>query len=242
VPYSWNPWHGCRKVSPGCANCYVYRIDARHERDAAAVTRNRDFSLPARRSRGGAFKLEPGETVYTCFSSDFFLAEADAWREEAWAMIAARRDLFFFMITKRIERLGVGLPADWGAGYEHVHIACTVENGEMAALRLPVYRDAPIRHKSLACEPLLGPVDLAPHLGPWLEEVLVGGESGPGARVCDYAWVLDIRAQCAAAGVPFTFRQTGARLLKDGRLYAIPRRLQGVQAAKAGIDWRPGGP
>ena len=234
---TWNPWHGCRKISAGCANCYVYRIDAGYDRDASAVSRNRDFDLPVRRARGGAYKVPPKETVYACFSSDFFLDEADAWRPEAWAMIGARRDLSFFMITKRIERLGVGLPDDWGAGYEHVTICCTAENQEMADRRLPVFRAAPIRHKMIACEPLLGPIDLSPHLGAWTEEVIAGGESGPAARVCDYAWVLALRAQCVAAEVPFSFKQTGARLRKGGRLYAIPRRLQHAQAKKAGIDW-----
>jgi protein gp37 len=239
VSHTWNPWHGCRKVSAGCANCYVYRIDARCDRDASAVTKNRDFDLPVRRARKGGYKLAPGGTVYTCFSSDFFLEEADAWRPEAWEMIRARRDLRFFMITKRIDRFRVGLPADWGDGYDHVSICCTAENQEMADRRLPVFREAPIRHKSVICEPLLGAVDLSRHLGPWVEEVVAGGESGPSARVCDYAWVLDLKAQCVAAGVPFSFKQTGARFKKGERLYAVPRKLQHAQAKKAGIDWRP---
>jgi protein gp37 len=239
VPVTWNPWHGCRKISLGCANCYVYRIDARCDRDASAVTKNRDFDLPVRRTRKGAYKIPPGETVYTCFSSDFFLDEADAWRPDAWAMIRARSDLRFFMITKRIDRFHAGLPGDWGDGWDHVHVCSTAENQEMAERRLPVFREAPIRHKSVICEPLLGPVDLSGCLGPWVEEVVAGGESGPSARVCDYAWVLDLRAQCVAAGVPFSFKQTGAHLKKGERLYAVPRQLQHAQAKKAGIDWRP---
>ena len=236
---TWNPWHGCRKVSAGCANCYVYRIDARHDRDASAVVKNRDFDLPVRRTRKGAYKLEPGETVYTCFSSDFFLDDADGWRREAWDMIRARPDLEFFLITKRIERFRVGLPTDWGSGWDHVSICCTVENQALADRRLPVFRELPLRHKSIICEPLLGPVDLSRQLGTWVEEVVVGGESGPAARVCDYAWVLDLRTQCVAAAVPFSFKQTGARFKKGEKLYAIPRRLQHAQAKKAGIDWSP---
>ena len=71
---------------------------------------------------------------------------------------------------------------------------------------------------------------------PWVEEVSVGGESGPDARICDYAWVLSLRDQCLAAGVRFSFHQTGSRFLKDGKLYSIPRRHQHLQARKAGID------
>lgn len=60
----------------------------------------------------------------------------------------------------------------------------------MADYRLPIFQKLPIRHKIIVCAPLIGPIDLAPYLGPEIEQVSVGGESGPEARVCDYAWVL----------------------------------------------------
>ena len=132
-------------------------------------------------------------------------------------------------------------PPDWGEGYENVHICCTVENQRQADIRLPVYCKAPIRHKSIICSPLLGPIDLRPYLSDSMEEVVVGGESGEEARVCDYSWVLDLRQQCVEAGVPFHFMQTGARLLKDGKCYRIPRKHQHSQARAAGIDFCPGG-
>jgi len=238
---TWNPWHGCRKISPGCQNCYVYRIDAEHDRDASALTRNRDFDLPVRRARSGEFKIPPGETVYTCFTSDFLLEGADEWRAEAWEMIRERRDLDFFMITKRIERLGACLPDGWGEGFENVTICCTAENQEMADHRLPVLRAAPIRHKVIVCEPLIGPIDLSAHLGDWVEEVIAGGESGARGRVCDFEWVVALRESCVRAGVPFAFKQTGAHFKKGGRVYDVPRKLQHAQAKKAGIDWRPRG-
>ena len=232
----WNLWHGCRKVSPGCANCYVYRGDEKYGRDSSDVRKTQNFMLPLKRSRAGAYKLPPGETVYTCFTSDFFLDLADPWRREAWEMIRARPDLEFLIITKRIERFGVSLPDDWGGGYDNVTIYVTAENQEMADKRLPILKAAPIRRKGIVCEPLLGAIDLSPYLGNWTEGVVVGGESGPNARICDYDWILDIRRQCAAAGVSFHFKQTGARFLKNGRLYRIRRRDQHAQARKAGID------
>ena len=67
----------------------------------------------------------------------------------------------------------------------------------------------------------------------------MGGESGEQARLCDYSWVLDIRRQCVQAQVPFYFMQTGARLLKDGKLYHIPRKHQHSQARAAAIDFLP---
>ena len=240
MPISWNPWHGCRKISPGCAHCYVYRTDGRHGRDGGEVFRTGAFSLPVRRNRDGAFRVPPGESVNLCFTSDFLLEDADLWRPEAWRMIRCRQDLSFFFITKRIHRLAECVPEDWGMGYPNVTIGCTVENQAMADYRLPIFYRAKAANKLIICAPLLEAVDLTPYLGNWVEQVSVGGESGPQARVCDYAWVQSIRKQCQGAGVPFLFHQTGARLLKDGKLYHIPRREQHRQAQKAGIGWAPG--
>ena len=104
---------------------------------------------------------------------------------------------------------------------------------------IDIFQQLPIRHKSIICSPLLSAIDLSPYLGSWVEEVTVGGESGEQARLCDYRWVLDIRRQCVQAQVPFYFMQTGARLLKDGKLYHIPRKHQHSQARAAAIDFLP---
>ena len=238
---TWNLWHGCHKLSPGCANCYAYRTDTKHGRDPAVVQKTGQFSLPVRKKRNGSYAIGPGEVVYTCFTSDFLLPDADEWRPEAWEMIRQRQDLTFLFITKRIDRLSVCLPSGWGDGWDNVVVGCTVENQERAAARVPLFMDAPIRHKFLACEPLLEALDLTPWLGGWLELVMAGGESGQMARICDYEWVRSLRRQCEAAGVAFHFKQTGARFRKDGRLYAVPRPEQHRQAARAGIDWTPAG-
>lgn len=232
----WNLWHGCHKVSEGCFHCYVYRRDAEHGIDSSLVRRTASFGLPLARRRDGSFKVAPGTTLWTCFTSDFFLAEADEWRPEAWSMMRRRPDVHFVLITKRVERVAAALPADWGEGYHNVTLYCTVENGRRAAERLPVFRRLPFRHKAVICEPLLEYVDLRPWLGPWVELVTVGGESGPDARPCDFAWVCLMRDDCRAAGVPFFFKQTGACFVRDGRTYRIPCRLQMAQARKAGID------
>lgn len=232
----WNPWHGCRKLSPGCLHCYVFRMDAAHGKDASAVARTRDFDAPLRRRRNGDYFLPGGKRVYTCFTSDFFLPEADVWREEAWGMIRLREDVSFFIVTKRAERIRECLPADWGGGYPNVILCCTCENQDRADHRLPLFVQVPLQHSLIICEPLLERIDLAPYLTSGVGGVIVGGESGPEARPCDYAWVLDIRKQCAEAGIAFTFKQTGAHFLKDGRVYRIKRALQHQQAKKADID------
>ncbi len=234
----WNPWHGCTKISPGCLHCYVYRIDASHRQEISSseCRKTSNYSLPVRRDRTGAYRISPGTYVYTCFTSDFFLEDADAWRDEAWRMIRERSDCTFFFFTKRIDRFLFCIPADWGDGYENVVIGCTVENNRMAQKRLPLFLEAPIRRRVIGVEPILESVDLLPYLDGRISEVSVGGESGPDARTCDYDWVLDIRRQCAAAGTAFHFHQTGACFRKDGRIYRIPRNQQGIQARKAGID------
>lgn len=234
----WNPWHGCHKLSEGCRHCYVHRIDGRHGRNSEDITKNRDFDLPVRRGRDGHYKIPSGTEVATCFSSDFFLEDADMWRGEAWRMIRERQDLTFLFITKRIDRFAQVLPDDWGDGYKHVVIGCTMENQERATYRLPYFRAMPAHHKFIVCEPLLGAVDLSAHLGSWVESVVAGGESGPEARICDYDWVLDLRRQCVEMDIPFRFRQTGALFRKDGRVYRIKRSLQFSQARKADINYR----
>jgi len=232
----WNPWHGCRKISEGCRHCYVYRTDSRYGRDSSVPEKNSDFDLPLRRRRNGEYRIPSGEIVYTCFTSDFFLDAADQWRDEAWDIMRRRSDLKYMIITKRIDRFEQCLPDDWGEGWDNVCIGCTCENQDRADYRLPIFLQAPIRHRRIICEPLLERIDLTPYLGGWIEGVVAGGESGNEARLCDYDWVLDIRRQCDERGVPFRFKQTGACFRRDGRVYSIARRHQHIQARKAGIN------
>jgi len=232
----WNPWHGCRRVSPGCLHCYVYRMDAQYERASGFPTKNKTFDLPVRKRKNGTYCLPSGTLFWTCFTSDFLLDLCDDWRIEAWQMIRERRDCRFLFITKRIERFTVNLPDDWAEGYDHVTVCVTCENQETADRRLPVLKRLPIKHKMITNEPLLSPIDMRPYLDETIEIVTVGGESGPEARICRYEWVLDIREQCLNSGVAFTFRQTGARFVKGEKLYRIPRKIQHEQAEKAGID------
>lgn len=232
----WNPWHGCHKYSPGCLQCYVYRRDEKYEKDASMVTLNASFDLPVRRRRGGEYVLQPPETVYTCFTSDFFVEDADPWRAEAWRMMKERSDLSFFFITKRILRFYEQLPKDWGDGYPNVSIGVTCENQKMADLRLTYLRQLPIAHKFIICEPMLEGIDVTAYLKDDIRQVVAGGESGNEARLMRYAWALSLRDQCARFQVPFYFKQTGARFEKDGRLYRIARKDQMSQARKSGLS------
>jgi len=132
------------------------------------------------------------------------------------------------------------VPEDWGDGYENVIVGCTIEDQERADYRLPIFKSLPIRHKSIIIAPLLGAMDISRYLDETIEEVSVGGESGIDARPCDYDWVLSLRRQCVDKDIPFRFHQTGARFIKNGRLYRVPRAYQLSQAHKANIDYRIG--
>ena len=237
----WNPWHGCKKYSSGCLNCYVYRRDAQFGKDSSIVTKTADFNLPFKKNKNGEYKLtEKDNPVYTCMTSDFFIDEADPWRNDIWEMIFSRPELHFIIITKRIERAEYCLPINWGEGYENVTLVCTCENQTEADKRLPVFLDLPALHKEITHEPMLEKIDISSYLSSGqISRVVCGGESGSDARICDYEWILDTRRQCIEAGVSFYFKQTGANFRKNGRVYNIERRLQHSQASKAGINYEP---
>ena len=235
----WNPWYGCTKVSPGCRFCYVYRQDEMYGSEIASnlARKTAAFNLPVKRKRDKTFKIPSGKIVFTCFTSDFLLEDADPWRPECWEMMRFRSDCMFYFFTKRIDRLERCLPPDWGDGYENVIVGCTVENQAMAERRLPIFKELPIRHKSIIVAPMLERMDISRWLDDTIEEVSVSGESGVGARPCDFDWILNLRSQCVAKEVPFRFHQTGAYFIKDGRTYRIHRRHQLSQAHKANIDY-----
>ena len=235
---TWNPWHGCTKYSEGCRYCYVYRQDEAYGSTVSSeqCRKTQNFDLPVKKKRGGGFKVEPGSVVMTCFTSDFLLKDADEWRGECWEMIKSRFDCTFYFFTKRIERFMECVPDDWGDGYDNVIVGCTCENQDRADYRLPIFAKLPIRYKTVIIGPMLGPVDLEKYLDGSICEVTCSGESGANVRPLNYDWVLDVRRQCMNQGVSFQFHQTGAYFIKDGRTYHIPRRLQMLQAHKAGID------
>lgn len=245
ITVTWNGWHGCDPVSPGCKHCYMMRRDREYGKDPRIVHKTSSFRLPVQKYRAGEhkglYKIPSGSTIFTCFTSDFFHAAADNWRDEAWAMMKTRSDCTFFMVTKRPERIKNHLPSDWGtAGYNNVQISCTCENQYWTDRRLPLFLSLPLPHKSITHEPMLERINIRPYLrehGEEIESVSCGGESGPEARICDYAWILDTHMQCVEYSVPFYFHQTGARLRKGGKTYDIPREFQHEQANKAHLDF-----
>lgn len=139
------------------------------------------------------------------------------------------------ILTKRIDRFPVALPDDWGSGYEHVNIGCTVENQEVADYRLPLFLSYPMKRRFIACAPLLEAIDLTPYLD-GVDHVTVGGETGREARICDYEWVLDLHRQCGEAGKTFWFKNTGSFFRHDGIIERVNPFKQTGKAKQCGID------
>lgn len=236
----WNPWHGCHKISEGCEHCYMYFLDGKRGIDTAKVFRTENFAMPLQRKRDGSFKYPSGMEMYVGLSTDFFVEEADVWREEAWRIIRSRPDMVFRLLTKRAHRIEECLPKDWGTGYENVLLSVTTENQKRADERLPILLDLPARHKGFMAAPFIGPIDVSSYLATGqIEDVLCGGENYDGARPCHYEWVKSLSDQCRTFHVSFNFIETGTCFVKDGRIYRIhDKQVQSKQAYLSGLSFQ----
>lgn len=236
----WNPWHGCVKCSEGCQNCYMYFLDRVRDRNGADIYRTKaGFTYPLQKDRKGNYKIHSGELIRVCMTSDFFLEEADSWRDEAWQIMRRRSDVKFFLLTKRPQRVKDCLPKDWGNGWENIFFNVTCENQLRADERIPILLELPFKHKGIMCAPFIGPVSIEKYLSAGqIEQVICGGENYDGARPCNFDWVKSLRAECVAADVTFCFIETGTCFIKDSRLYHIPKKIvQSEMAYKSGMNY-----
>jgi len=239
----WNPWHGCIKISEGCRHCYMYYLDRLRDQDGSCIHRTANFNYPIQKDRRGHYRIQSGELIRVCMTSDFFLAEADEWRPEAWDLIHQRPDVMFFLLTKRPERVEKCLPHDWGDGWDNVWFNVTCENQRRADERMPILLDLPFQHKGVMCAPFVGPISLEKYLdGGQVEQVICGGENYDGARPCHFDWVKTLHQECISRDIRFCFLETGTVFIKDGKRYRIPsKQLQSEMALKAGLN-HPGKP
>lgn len=202
---TWNPVTGCNKISPGCKHCYAermaLRLQAMGQRNYAngfqLTLHEHMLELPLR------WKIP--QTIFVNSMSDLFHANVplefiqrtiDVMRRASWHR--------FQVLTKRSARLAELDPfLDWPS---NVWMGVSVENRNYT-FRIDDLRQTRAYIKFLSLEPLLGPLtNLNLRDIDW---VIVGGESGPGARPLREEWVIDIRDQCQAAQVPFFFKQWG---------------------------------
>lgn len=237
----WNPWHGCRKCSEGCQHCYMFFLDRMRDKNGADIYRTKNgFNYPLQKDRNGRYKIKSGELIRVCMTSDFFLEEADPWREEAWDIMRQRPDVKFFLLTKRPQRVKDCLPKDWGSGWDNIFFNVTCENQHRADERIPILLELPFKHKGIMCAPFIGPVSIEKHLATGqIEQVICGGENYDGARPCDFDWIKSLRAECVAHDITFCFIETGTHFIKDSKHYHIPKKqVQSQMAYKSGMNYR----
>jgi len=238
---TWNPVRGCTKVSSGCLNCYAEQFAERF-RGVPGHPFEQGFDL-----RLAPWKLlEPlswlqPSTVFVNSMSDLFHEDVpDGYIVAAFEVMAVVDWHVYQVLTKRPERMR-RMAADqlqFASKLEHIWWGTTVENRKQGLPRVDALRNSDVAMRFLSCEPLLE------HLGKvnldGIGWVIVGGESGPRARLMNPAWAIEIRNQCIAARVAFFFKQWGGRSPKtNGRLLegrewnqfptkrrAMPRQLE----------------
>ena len=212
---TWNPVTGCTKVSAGCAHCYAERMarrlkamgvpNYRHGFRVAVHPDTLEVPLSWKKPQM-IFVNSMGDLFHGDIPTTFVQKAFDVMRRGHWHQ--------YQVLTKRAERLADLSPMlDWAS---NIWMGVTVENADCVG-RIDWLRRTGAAVKFLSLEPLLGPLpnlDLSD-----IDWVVVGGESGPGARPIEPAWVTDIRDQCLKANAPFFFKQWGGvRKKRTGRL------------------------
>lgn len=221
-------------------HCYMFEgNESRGIGTSDTVTRSvHQFDLPVKKGRNGCYVLRD-RFVMTSMSSDFFIGEADGWRDEAWSIIRRRRDLTFEILTKRPERIMDHLPDDWNGGYGNVRLSVSVEDQDAWDRRVPILQSVPAAHRDVFMAPMIGRIDADTILKTGgIDCIFVGGEyCQEGARPCDLKWVEAVRESCMLNGVSFHWRNCGTYFVKDGTTFHIPDiRDQTRISSAAGLD------
>jgi protein gp37 len=232
--HTYNPWIGCSKVSLGCDLCYAKAEweDRRHRvvwGPGQARSRTKTAGDPVKWNKHhDTFFAEHGrrQRVFCASLADVFDNAVDPqWRTDLFELILATPNLDWLLLTKRIGNVGNMLPVpfDFDKHYPNVWLGATIVNQEEANRDIPKLLAVPAAKRFLSMEPLLGSVDLTGVWRHWnmsacepgeqpdvmIDWVIAGGESGHGARQSEPCWFRSLRDQCAAADVPFMFKQWG---------------------------------
>lgn len=216
---TWNPVRGCTKISPGCTHCYAETFAERF-RGVPGHPYEQGFDLRlVPQKLADPLRWRTSRMIFVNSMSDLFHEGVPDEYVVAVAKIMQQADWHTFQVlTKRSERLGALLKTKirFAADAPHIWWGVSVENRKHGLPRLEHLRVAPASVRFLSLEPLLedlGTIDLA-----GIHWVIVGGESGPGAQPMRREWVMSLRDQCRAAGVPFFFKQWGGvRKSETGR-------------------------
>ncbi len=233
---TWNPVTGCSKVSAGCKFCYAERLALRLQAMGQAryaggfsVTLQDDLLDLPRRWRSPRL-------VFVNSMSDLFHENVPLrFIERIFETMSECPQHLFQILTKRSRKLREAAAALPWPG--NVWMGVSVEDSRVLS-RIDDLVAVPAAVRFLSCEPLIGPLDALPLDG--IDWVIVGGESGPGARPMRREWALSVLRQCRSRGVPFFFKQWGGARKKatgrvlDGRTYdELPRRRTAEPARRA---------
>jgi protein gp37 len=231
---TWNPVRGCTKISPGCKHCYA-EVFAERFRGVKGHPYEQGFDLRLVPDKlGEPFRWRNPKMVFVNSMSDLFHEGVSEDYIEAVANVMVRAEWHTYQVlTKRSKRLAKLLSTRlrFAASATHIWWGVSVEDKRYGLARIPDLRCSPATVRFLSIEPLLEDLGRIELNG--IHWVIVGGESGGGARPIKREWVVSIRDQCADAGVPFFFKQWGGRQKKragrmlDNRTYdAFPQRVQ----------------
>ncbi len=212
---TWNPITGCVKISPGCLNCYAERM-AKRLQAMGQPNYSSGFKLKLHEHAVDLpLKWKKPQTIFVNSMSDLFLKDIpDEFILKIFGVMNQAHWHTFQVLTKRSDRLReMSNRLPWAG---NIWMGVTVENKDYVH-RIGDLRESGAFIKFLSIEPLLGSLPKLNLEG--IDWVIVGGESGPGSRLVDPAWVLNIRDQCKESEVPFFFKQWGGtRKKKAGRL------------------------
>jgi len=202
---TWNPVTGCTKVSAGCKHCYAERMSQRLKamgnvryKDGFKVTLHEDLLDAPRRWKAPRI-------IFVNSMSDLFHKDVPTkFIQRAFKTMNECPQHTFQILTKRSGRLKtIASKLDWTP---NIWMGVSIEDGRVYK-RIHDLREVPAHVRFLSCEPLIGSCESLPLEG--IHWAIVGGESGPGARPMEEAWVHSIKKQCAAAGTAFFFKQWG---------------------------------
>lgn len=222
---TWNPVRGCTKISPGCKHCYAETFAERF-RGVPNHPYEQGFDLRlVPRKLAEPLRWKTPKMIFVNSMSDLFHDSVpDEYIEDVARTMESGNWHTYQVLTKRADRLQRLLsgPLRWAAELAHIWWGVSVENRQYGLPRIDLLRRAPAHTRFLSIEPLLedlGTLDLS-----GIHWVIVGGESGRGARPMHQDWVTSIQRQCRKARVPFFFKQWAALRRRRQAEYSMDER------------------
>lgn len=233
---TWNPITGCTKISEGCKNCYAEKMAYRLQAMKSPMYVDGFKPRCHPEVLATPHRWKKGRMIFVNSMSDIFHSEVPLpFIKNIFATMVMADQHQYQVLTKRSERLAeLDKQLPWR---DHIWMGVSVENADNV-FRIDHLRNTGAAVKFLSIEPLIGPIPNIDLSG--IDWVIVGGESGPGARPVKEEWVLDIKNQCLKNDIPFFFKQWGGvnkkkngRLLKGKIWEEMPRFNSGNRVAIA---------